>query len=97
MTSPGTGPADLVPRLVARASGVALCLDFDGTLAPIVDDPDQALPLPGVVELLGVLAGRFAASRVPYRRRAPRTGRRAAAGRSPRAGRLRRSAPDPRG
>ena len=40
---------------------VALCLDFDGTLAPIVDDPDQARPLPGVVELLGALAARFAA------------------------------------
>ena len=47
-------------RVAARAGEVALCLDFDGTLAPIVDDPDQARPLPGVVELLSPLAARFA-------------------------------------
>jgi hypothetical protein len=34
---------------------VVLCLDFDGTLSPIVDDPEAARPLPGVVELLGPL------------------------------------------
>jgi trehalose 6-phosphate phosphatase len=39
----------------------ALCLDFDGTLAPIVPDPDAARPLEGIVELLGRLAARFAA------------------------------------
>jgi trehalose 6-phosphate phosphatase len=33
--------------------------DFDGTLAPIVDDPDRALPLPGAVEMLGRLADRY--------------------------------------
>jgi trehalose 6-phosphate phosphatase len=38
-----------------------VCLDFDGTLAPIVEDPDEARPLPGTVELLGPLAARFAA------------------------------------
>jgi trehalose 6-phosphate phosphatase len=48
-------------QLAAGASMVALCLDFDGTLAPIVDDPDEARPLPGIVELLGPLAARFAA------------------------------------
>jgi trehalose 6-phosphate phosphatase len=47
--------------LAARAGTVALCFDFDGTLAPIVDDPDEARPLPGMVELLGPLAARFAA------------------------------------
>jgi trehalose 6-phosphate phosphatase len=61
MITPRGGPADPVPELVARPGEVALCLDFDGTLAPIVDDPDQARPLPGVVELLGSLADRFAA------------------------------------
>ena len=48
-------------RLAARAGTVALCLDFDGTLAPIVDDPEEARPLPGIVDLLGPLAARFAA------------------------------------
>jgi trehalose 6-phosphate phosphatase len=48
-------------RLAARAHVAAMCLDFDGTLAPIVDDPNEARPLPGTVELLGHLAARFAA------------------------------------
>jgi len=48
-------------RLAERAGEVALCLDFDGTLSPIVDDPQAARPLPGVAELLGPLAARFAA------------------------------------
>ena len=47
--------------LRARADQAALCLDFDGTLAPIVDDPGEAAPLPGTVELLARLATRFAA------------------------------------
>jgi trehalose 6-phosphate phosphatase len=38
---------ELAARLSGRAGEVALCLDFDGTLAPIVDDPDAARPLPG--------------------------------------------------
>jgi len=33
--------------------------DFDGTLAPIVADPDRAAPLPGVPEVLAALTGRF--------------------------------------
>jgi trehalose 6-phosphate phosphatase len=48
-------------RLSARAGEVALCLDFDGTLSPIVDDPQAARPLAGIVELLGPLAARYAA------------------------------------
>jgi trehalose 6-phosphate phosphatase len=51
---------ELAARLAARAAEVALCLDFDGTLAPIVEDPDAARPLPGTVELLTPLAARFA-------------------------------------
>jgi trehalose 6-phosphate phosphatase len=53
--------ADQAARLSARADQVALCLDFDGTLSPIVDDPEAARPLAGVVELLGPLAHRYAA------------------------------------
>ena len=48
-------------RLAAQAQTAAVCLDFDGTLAPIVDDPNEARLLPGTVELLGHFAARFAA------------------------------------
>ena len=48
-------------RLAAQAAQAAICLDFDGTIAPIVEDPAAARPLPGIVELLGALADRFAA------------------------------------
>jgi trehalose 6-phosphate phosphatase len=58
--SAGTLAAHAV-RLAERAGEVALCADFDGTLSPIVDNPEEARPLAGVVELLGALAARFAA------------------------------------
>ena len=47
-------------RNPARGAPAALCLDFDGTLAPIVDDPigHGRCPEGG---LLGALAARFAA------------------------------------
>ena len=61
MTESGVTLGEHAARLAARAETVALCLDFDGTLAPIVDDPDLARPLPGMVELLRPLAARFAA------------------------------------
>ncbi|HEV2920034.1 MAG TPA: trehalose-phosphatase [Actinomycetota bacterium] len=54
------GPA-AAARLAERAAEVAICLDFDGTIAPIVEDPAAARPLAGVVELLGLLADRYAA------------------------------------
>ena len=47
--------------LAAHADQVANGLDFDGTIAPIVEDPEAARPLPGVVDLLGPLADRYAA------------------------------------
>ena len=53
--------AEHAARLTRRAGEVALCLDFDGTLSPIVDDPGAARPLHGIVELLAPLAARFAA------------------------------------
>jgi hypothetical protein len=31
-------------RLAEQAHQVALCLDFDGTLSPIVEDPEAARP-----------------------------------------------------
>jgi trehalose 6-phosphate phosphatase len=60
--SAGTVTAEQAARtLVDRMKEVALCLDFDGTLSPVVDDPEAARPLRGVVEMLGPLASRFAA------------------------------------
>jgi trehalose 6-phosphate phosphatase len=52
-------PEQLLP-LVQRPDRSALFLDFDGTLAPIVEDPVGARPLSGVPELLGQLAHRLA-------------------------------------
>ena len=67
-----TATAEQAARtLVARAQEVALCLDFDGTLSPVVDDPDAARPLKGVVELLEPLARRFAAVAIISGRPAP--------------------------
>jgi trehalose-phosphatase len=40
---------------LARSSGLGLFLDYDGTLAEIVKDPKQAVPLAGVPELLARL------------------------------------------
>jgi trehalose 6-phosphate phosphatase len=47
--------------LRARSGQAAISLDFDGTLAPIVPDPDAARPLAGVVDLLAALARRYRA------------------------------------
>jgi trehalose 6-phosphate phosphatase len=55
----GSLPESLVP-LVAEPDRSGLCLDFDGTLSPIVRDPATARPLPGVPALLTALAARFA-------------------------------------
>ncbi|CAN5712029.1 trehalose-phosphatase [soil metagenome] len=51
-------PSLFAPFLVSPSRSAVLT-DFDGTLALIVDDPAAAVPLPGVVEVLGRLAGRF--------------------------------------
>jgi trehalose 6-phosphate phosphatase len=68
----GTTTAEQAARsLVARAPEVALCLDFDGTLSPVVDDPQAARPLQGIVELLEPLAHRFAAVALVSGRPAP--------------------------
>ncbi len=48
----------LAPLCADPARTAVLC-DFDGTLAPIVEDPATARPLPGAPELLHRLARRF--------------------------------------
>ncbi|MFC4033576.1 trehalose-phosphatase [Streptomyces polygonati] len=47
--------------LLARPERAVIALDFDGTLAPIVPDPEQARAHPGVVPALVRLAPRVAA------------------------------------
>jgi len=52
-------PGPLAP-LVDRPSASGVFTDYDGTLAPIVDDPERAEPLPGAVDALARLARRYA-------------------------------------
>lgn len=47
--------------IAAPLERTAFCLDYDGTVSPIVPDPDAAVPLKGMVGLLGRLAARAAA------------------------------------
>jgi trehalose 6-phosphate phosphatase len=76
----GTATVEQAVRaLGSRSQEVALCLDFDGTLSPVVDDPQAARPLQGVVELLGPLARRFAAVALVSGRPAAYLGEHAAA------------------
>lgn len=44
-------------ELLGNPKRLLVACDFDGTLAPLVDDPDQAQPLPGAVAALRLLAG----------------------------------------
>jgi trehalose 6-phosphate phosphatase len=50
----------LLAPLRERPDRAGVFSDFDGTLAPIVDDPIQARPLPGAAALLRSLAARYA-------------------------------------
>ena len=47
--------------LVAAGRRGVICLDFDGVVAPIVDDPDAAYVHPAAPELLVLLAARYRA------------------------------------
>jgi trehalose 6-phosphate phosphatase len=58
VTTPPEVAQALAPLLVEPARS-ALLFDFDGTLSPIVDDPDAVRPAPGAIELLAELAQRF--------------------------------------
>lgn len=50
---------DVLARFMSRPEEAAVVIDYDGTLAPIVDDPTKALPLDGMPALLDELAGRY--------------------------------------
>lgn len=51
---------DVLAPLLADRARSAVLTDFDGTLAPVVDDPAAAVALPGAVELLRALTARYA-------------------------------------
>lgn len=53
------GLAELLSPLVVEPAATALITDFDGTLSPIVSDPEAARPLDGVADLLQRLSRRF--------------------------------------
>jgi trehalose 6-phosphate phosphatase len=44
--------------LRAQLADAVVALDYDGTLSPIVDQPSQAVPAPGALEVLQALAPR---------------------------------------
>lgn len=50
---------ELLAPFRADPDGTGVFTDFDGTLAPIVEDPASARPLPGVVDALAALARRY--------------------------------------
>ncbi|MFI1165928.1 trehalose-phosphatase [Streptomyces sp. NPDC020801] len=52
---------DGLAAILARPEQAVIALDFDGTLAPIVPDPDQARAHPEAVPALAVLAPKVAA------------------------------------
>jgi trehalose 6-phosphate phosphatase len=53
-----TLPADLTDALarLAERRPLLLASDYDGVLAPLVDDPSSAVPLEGIADVLGRLA-----------------------------------------
>lgn len=63
---------DFTRALRADPARALVALDFDGTLAPLVADPEQARLLPGVADVLGSL-GRAGVGLALVTGRAPRT------------------------
>ena len=55
MDGPGQAGWEAIVSAPERA---LVALDYDGVLAPIVDDPDRAVPAPGAIETLRRLGGR---------------------------------------
>jgi trehalose 6-phosphate phosphatase len=62
LPTPTTPPGrEGLSALLARPGEAVVALDFDGTLAPIVPDPDRARAHPGAVHALAALAPKVAA------------------------------------
>ncbi len=55
----GSSLPSLLRPFAERPGAAGVFTDFDGTLAPIVESPDAAVPLPGVVPALEALADRL--------------------------------------
>lgn len=53
----GSALTEALAAFAARVSGCLVALDFDGTLAPIVDDPSQSRAVAGAFGALSRLAG----------------------------------------
>jgi trehalose 6-phosphate phosphatase len=53
-------PDEVIAELRPRLRGALIAVDFDGTLAPIVDNPDDSRPSAGALEALAALAQRGA-------------------------------------
>lgn len=51
---------DIVESLRPHLDGALIATDFDGTLAPLVLDPDRSRPVDGAIEALSALAARGA-------------------------------------
>ncbi len=49
-----------IARIAEERDHAGIFLDFDGSLAPIVDDPESARALPGTTDVLVALGRRFA-------------------------------------
>ncbi len=56
---PDDASAAAVRTLRRDPARTAVLLDFDGTLSPIVEDPEAAVPLPGVADALAAAAARY--------------------------------------
>jgi trehalose 6-phosphate phosphatase len=54
------GVDELVQALRPHLAGALIATDFDGTLAPLVPDPEDSRPYPGAVDALAALAARGA-------------------------------------
>jgi trehalose 6-phosphate phosphatase len=51
-------PEEVIAELRPHLAGLLIATDFDGTLAPIVDDPDESRPVSDAVDVLVALAHR---------------------------------------
>ncbi|MGH2809671.1 MAG: trehalose-phosphatase, partial [Actinomycetota bacterium] len=72
---------DLIEVFRKNAETGGFVIDFDGTLSPIVADPDEARLAPGASEVLSGLAGRYEVVAIVSGRRAPDIARKIAVAR----------------